>query len=75
VPGLGPVAVGKLAAKGVKTTAQLMGEFLVKNRSRKDFCTLLTTAAELRQQCAPAAALRCTGGPPQRAGDGAGHRG
>jgi hypothetical protein len=51
VPGLGKASVKKLADKGVKTSVQLMGEFLLKGRSRTEFCKLLTSAAELRQQC------------------------
>ncbi len=51
MPGLGKASVKKLADKGVKTSVQLMGEFLLKGRSRTEFCKLLTSAAELRQQC------------------------
>jgi hypothetical protein len=58
VPGLGPASVKKLAEKGVTTTVQLMGEFLMKERSRADFCTLLTEGGGLRQRCA-ARGVRC----------------
>ena len=51
VPGLGKVSCQKLAAKGVGSTVQLMGEFLLKKRSREDFCKLLVEAGELRKQC------------------------
>ena len=51
MPGLGKVSCQKLAAKGVGSTVQLMGEFLLKKRSREDFCKLLVEAGELRKQC------------------------
>jgi hypothetical protein len=52
VPGLGKVSVEKLAQKGVTTQVQLMGEFLLKGRSRTEFCKLLIEAGGLRQKCA-----------------------
>ena len=50
MPGLGKVSVERLVSKGVGTTVQLMGEFLLQDRSRKKFCELLLTAGELRKQ-------------------------
>ena len=50
MPGLGKVSVGKLADKGVNSTVQLMGEFLLQGRSRSKFKTLLQEAGGLRPQ-------------------------
>ena len=50
MPGLGAVAVEKLAAKGVNSTVKLMGEFLLQDRNRKKFSELLQNSGELRQQ-------------------------
>jgi hypothetical protein len=50
VPGLGKVSVDKLIAKGVGTSVQLVGEFLLQDRSRKKFVELLQTAGGLRKQ-------------------------
>lgn len=50
MPGLGKASVEKLLSKGVGSSVQLMGEFMLQSRSRKKFCELLLTAGELRKQ-------------------------
>jgi hypothetical protein len=59
VPGIGPASVAKLADKGVDSSVKLMGEFLMKGRSRADFCKLLTEAGGLKQRRAPRVRLLC----------------
>ena len=49
MPGLGKASVAKLASKGVTSTVQLIGEFLLKSRSRSLFTKLLVEAGELRE--------------------------
>ena len=53
VPGLGEKGIEKLAENNVESSVQLMGEFLLKKRSRAEFLTLLTKSGGLRAQCAP----------------------
>ncbi len=51
VPGIGPAAVAKLfSQKGVSSTVQLMGQFLLMGRSRAEFCKLLIEAGGMRQR-------------------------
>ena len=50
MPGLGKASVEKLTEKGVGSTVQLMGEFLLQGRSRAKFVELLQTAGGLRKQ-------------------------
>jgi hypothetical protein len=56
VPALGPANVEKLKKKGINTTVQLMGEYLMGDRDKTAFIKLLTeqeTGAGIAEQCAP----------------------
>ncbi len=54
VPGLHQAALARLAAHGYVTAVQLMGAFLLRTRSREEFCKLLLEAG-MEKACVAAA--------------------
>ncbi len=55
VPGLHQTALARLAAHGYHTSVQLMGAFLLRMRSREEFCKLLVEAGGMEKACVAAA--------------------
>jgi hypothetical protein len=51
VPGLHQTALARLAAHGYHTSVQLMGAFLLRMRSREEFCKLLVEAGGMEKAC------------------------
>jgi hypothetical protein len=58
VPGLHQTALARLAAHGYHTSVQLMGAFLLRARSREEFCKLLLEAG-MEKACVAAASPPC----------------